>query len=377
MNILINFSTLKEGGGQNVGLNFLSAFKKNNHTEIRYYFLVVKNSAIHLFLKNDNNSNIIITFKNPYLRIINEFLLGWYILWKYRIDAIYTYFGYGLFPLSTPQIIGVAVSNLFYPEIDFWQEYHGLSKIKLKLIDKYRKFGINRAAGLIFENRMMQNRCVELFRINSKKTKFILPSIDISFSTKELKIPLINNSSIKILLLCGWQKNKNILKIPAIANELKKSNKKFVFVITAPPDNSEDHCIFRKLVNYYCLNDMVILIGPIKKEYLRSLYQQVDIVLLISKLESFSNNIIESWYFEKPLIITDAEWSRSICAQAAHYVEIDSIDSISNGILEIANSVNMINEIIKNGRNQLKVYPTIEEKTNEEIIFIKSIIENH
>ena len=120
MNILINLSTLKKGGGQNVGLNFLSGLLELKDYNDTYFFLVVKNSHIHDFLLDNNRKNILITSPSPIKRIYKEVFTMSSIFRKLKIDVIYTYFGYGLFRSDIPQICGVAVSNIFFPEIKFW-----------------------------------------------------------------------------------------------------------------------------------------------------------------------------------------------------------------------------------------------------------------
>ena len=53
MNVLINLSHLKIGGGQNVGLNFISTLKLINTDEFNFVFIAAKNSMIHNFLKEN------------------------------------------------------------------------------------------------------------------------------------------------------------------------------------------------------------------------------------------------------------------------------------------------------------------------------------
>ena len=68
------------------------------------------------------------------------------------------------------------------------------------------------------------------------------------------------------------------------------------------------------------VDELILLIGKIEKKNLPSLFDQIDFVFLLSILESFSNNIIESWTYKRPLIISDEHWARTICEGAALYV---------------------------------------------------------
>lgn len=372
MNILFNFSTLKIGGGQNVALNFLNDLIKRNSIKPTYYFLVVKDSTIHQLLLDNNVENIFTTYSSPIKRILKELFYVSSIVRKYKVDLVYSYFGHALFRGKIPQVSGVAISNVFFPEIDFWQGSR-LSVFVNKLIDKYRIYGVKKADALIFENKSMEKRSHLLYGIQSEKTTFIPPSLNLSFESTDLNLPKLQKDATKLLMLCGWQLNKNIMNVPIIASHLKKKNKKFQFVITAPLDNSKYHKAFIELTERYQVQDMIYITGSISKSQLKSLYEQIDFVLLMSKLESFSNNIIEAWYFNKPLIVSNEAWSRSICNDAAYYIDRSSTTKTAESIITFNMNENLQQEVINQGLLELKTYPTITEKTDMELTFLNKI----
>lgn len=372
MNILINLSTLKKGGGQNVALNFLHSLIMINDSSDTYYFLVVENSQIHNYLENNNQQNILLTSPSPVKRVFNEIFKYSNFIRNHKIDVVYTYFGYGMFAVKTPQICGVAVSNVFFPKIKFWEGNHINIFIK-KLIDKYRVYGIKKAAGLIFENKLMEKRSHSLFKISNEITTYIPPTFNPDFDEEIFNIPELNVSALKLLMLCGWQLNKNIMRVPEIAYYLKNKNINFQFIITAPKDNSKIYKEFLSLSKQYNIQEHLSIIGPVRKKNLKSLYEQIDFVLLMSKLESFSNNIIEAWHFQKPLIISDEDWARSICGKAAYYIDRESPEKIADSIQYLQSNINLQNELISEGIERKKDYPSVIEKTKKEIAFVKKI----
>ena len=114
MNVLINLSTLKKGGGQNVALNFLHSLEKIELEDIKLYFFVADNSEPHKYLKEKGGRNFTILPNNPLKRILFELFVSKKILLDKNIDIIYTYFGIGMFTNKIPQISGSADSNLFF-----------------------------------------------------------------------------------------------------------------------------------------------------------------------------------------------------------------------------------------------------------------------
>ncbi|MGK0254634.1 MAG: hypothetical protein ACI9OE_002139 [Mariniflexile sp.] len=379
MKLGINLSTLKVGGGQNVALNFLMEIHKKDLSylkELDLFFFVANGSASHQFLADNGYCNFKVLSSNPILRILYELFCSGKLIKIEKIKLIYSYFGFGLFPKKTPQIIGSVDSNLYYPEIDFWSDYKGISKIKKRLIDRYRLFGVKRANSVVFENKSLENRSIDLFKLQSTKT--ILPSINFDYGNELLELSLkIDKETPVGLFLCGWHFNKNIQIIPALANELKLRKIPFHFVITA---DKNDKCIerdtFMKLVNEYDVTNMISVIGNIPKSKLASLYNKIDFVFLLSKLESFSNNIIEAWLFKKILIVTDMEWSREICKEAATYVDRDSISDIVQKI-QALNNIKLKNKILENGKKELVTYPSISERIQEEIKYLNEYYKNN
>ena len=376
MNILVNLGTLKKGGGQNVALNFLNSLQKLTDIN-KFHFTIVKNTEIHNFFILNQLKNFTLVPSNPLLRIIYEITIGKILIYKLKINIIYSYFGICLYSKNIPQITGSADSNLYFPEINFWKDYSGIQLILRNMVDYYRVWGLHRSSGIVFENEALEKRCHEIFKI--KETKFIKPSFFVNTNKdKTLNIPIKNNEHVtKGLFLCGWQLNKNIMLIPKIAKMLKDKKIKFHFIITAPKDNSSIHLSFMRKIKFYNVNDMVSVIGEVKKEELSSLYGQIDLVFLMSKLESFSNNIIEAWSFNKLLIVSDEHWSKSICKNGAIYVNRDSEFDICSKIIDSIHNTELVNKTLKNAKTILKDYPTIEQRTKQELDYIKYIYEKY
>lgn len=259
---------------------------------------------------------------------------------------------------------------MYFPEVNFWANYNGFSRLKNRLIDKFRIFGLRKVDGVVFETMLLENRYHELFHTNAI-TKTIKPSISIIRNSENTIY--INSGDKKIgLFLCGWQLNKNILLIPDIAANLKLRDIPFLFVITASKDDSIECRMFFEKMKKMQVEDYISVVGNVDKSQLESLYHQVDLVFLLSKIESFSNNIIESWTFRRPLIVADEPWSRSTCANAAVYVNRDSASDIANIIAAYVKGEYYESEIL-NGIDLLKTYPTIENRTKEELAFIRQV----
>lgn len=374
MNILINFATLKAGGGQNVALNFLSAIHHHIPEGTAFVFLVASRSEIHRTLIEMRVGQIIQVPRSAIWRIIFECVFGWFWLVRHRIDVIYSYFGYAWLPRRWPQVSGAVDSNLFFPEIDFWEEHTGLARLKRWLMDKYRLHGIRRASALIFENAALMERAKVLYGLD--ESKLIRPSIYIDDAGEKYSLPPGLNVTLPIgLFLCGWQIHKNILQIPALAAALRSRGRAMSFLLTAAADGSPLSDTFEHLVTKLGVSDLVFLCGAVKKSSLKDLYRQVNYVMLLSKLESFSNNIIEAWHFGVPLVVSDAAWAKAICGEAAIYVRRDSVDSIADTLSHLMAEPPLREEVVASGRRELAKYPSTQERASEEIDYVRMVCE--
>ena len=373
MKLLINLAPLKIGGGQNVALNFVQCLRDLRRDGIEFFFVVSKGSRLHEFLANDSTAMVIVAPVNPVFRMMWEATVARHLVFKNGIDIIYSYFGMGLYPRSVPQITGSADSNIYCPEVNFWSNVGFVEKIKKRIIDEYRIYGVKKADAVIFENQFLEERGRRLLGL--QKTKLIKPSINYSYVSNKYALSIPGHCA-KGLFLCGWQDNKNYNMIPSLAKSFKEKGVSFHFILTAGSSNRKKHDIFMGLVRELDVDNMISVVDNVEKEYLPSLYDQIDYVFLLSKLESFSNNIIESWAYSKVLVVSNLGWAKSLCGDAAVYVDRDNVCEITAKIAVLEADDSARSEMLTKGQKALSMYPSVEDRTKQEMQYIKEIYEN-
>ncbi|GGG11430.1 glycosyl transferase [Dokdonia pacifica] len=376
-NILINLIPIKKGGGQQVATNFVTHVQKINSINCTY--LVTKGTEIHKLLENSENVNFVIVDPKPTSRLVFNLFDLKKIIKKHDIDIIYTLFGPSLKGHGVKTVTGCAYSNLFFPEIDFWSAYSKLKQVKLKLIDYYRLKSTLRSDAIVFENAAMQSRAISLFKVPENRTKLILPSISEYLDTPiseelETRLKRINTDHFNILFLTGWHKNKNLQMIPLFLEELKKLGCNTVNCVISVAESHPESQALLSDAKTRQVDNHISFIGSVRPHELPHLYNKIDGVGLLSLLESFSNNIIESWFFKKPLFISDAEWSRAICKDAAIYVNRDNAQDIAKQIDTYIKNKEKQDLYIKNAKKILLDYPSPEEKVNLQIEFLQQLL---
>ncbi|WP_440882037.1 glycosyltransferase [Tenacibaculum sp. C7A-26P2] len=367
---------IKSGGGQQVASNFVIQLLKKK--DVLAFFLVTKDTYIHKVLQNKQYENMYAVKKGLLKRLSFQLFKLGRIIKKNNINIIYTMFGPGLNYRGVKSVTGCAYSNLFFPEIKFWQGYSGFELLKLKLIDKYRLTSTLKSDYIVFENESMLRRAVNLFNYPMERTKLILPSISAYPSIEiseifEEKLKKIDSSKFNFLMLTGWHKNKNIEIVPYVLSELSKLECKDIdFIITVPEDHPESLKL-KEVAKKFSVKEKIKFIGSVKPEEVPLLFKEINAVALFSLLESFSNNIIESWCLKKPLFISDEEWSRAICGDAAIYVDRINAVKIAEKIISYRKDPNLQKAIKENAKKVLKLYPNPEEKVDLQLDFLKEV----
>lgn len=373
MNILLNFYPVRAGGGQQVASNFLKIITENDfgHT---WFVFAGSNSELSILAEENLPESQILSLEYNYKnRILKQGKVKNYVL-SNQIDIIYSY-GPILPIANVHQVLRTVYSNLYFPEIDFWKGYPFLTKLKKKLIDYFRLKQTFKADGLIFENKSMLDRAITLFNYSESKVKYIEPSV--TFFDETLKSQkyeyLTNIKSFKILYLSSWHLNKNIHILPEVANILKENSCNVKFVLSL---DSKDPVLVKHLINKvesFAVSDYFEFIGRVEAVHVHQVVKSSDAMILLSKLECFSSNVMEAYYFEKPLLISNESWAKSACLDAALFLDRDNPVHIAKIIEDLIDSKRLSFEIVSKSKKRLKQFNTPQQKVLKQVQFLEYI----
>ncbi len=375
MNILVNFLSIKSGGGQKVAFNFVEQTSKINFKH-NIHYSVTRDTWIAEYLKTCKIKNIIIVEKSFMSRMWFHYITTRKIVRREKIDVIYTLFGISINSTNAISVVGSAYSNIYYPNEPFWPKTNKIKYMLFRIRDYYRLRSTLNADAIVFENDAMMGQARSVYGVSPKNSVFIPPS----YSTSDSNIQLKHNNGPRAkkvyqgLMLTGYHFNKNIEIVPDILNELNHLNSGIRHSISISIHESDPRLLSIKAkAERYDVYDQMNFIGKIKPDKLSDVYARSDYVLLLSGMESFSNNIIEAWVYEKPLIISDKQWARSICKDAAIYVERENSNGIANNIDILQRNNELYTEMISKGKKELTHYPSPAEKVRRQYEFIETI----
>lgn len=376
MNIVLNFLPLKSGGGLQVGLDFVRHAQQRGTSH--HWFLVATEGTPLAQTRETAHFHVaaIIPRTLP-ARLWFEYIGCRQLLSRIKPDVIYTQFGPQWPGASVRQVVGCAYSNLLYPEIDFWGRLPFLQRTIRTLIDVGRTRRLLAANHIIFETSDLAERAITLLKRSRTQVSCVRPSVSslIGIETHDAatydrctSIP----PGFRVLLLSVFHPNKNIELLPEIAVALRDRYQvsDVVFVLTLPPDHPGTARVLAK-ARALGVGHNLYNLGPIPQQGCAEAYRACHAVILPSQLESFSNNIAEAWTMQKPLLITDMDWARSLCGQGALYFAYNDAAAAAEQLFRLKTDQDIYQKTVQYGHEALVSYPTSEERFDQYLSIIE------
>lgn len=371
MNILINASNLKKGGGIQVCDSICKEIYK--YTNKHNFFLVLSHE-LEYCLKYFNHTDSVSVFIydiNINLRLFltgNDKFLDKLVNVN-NVDVVLTIFGPSFWIPKCSHVCGFAIPHIVFRDSPFFKLIPFYIRVKYYLKSLIREFCFKYNSQIYFtENYIVTKRLKEIFP--SKTIYTITNNYNQVFDYVDLwdnSIVLPKFDGVTLLTVSANYLHKNLsIFIPCVhILKSKYPDLNFRFVLTINkneyPDLTSD-----ELAHF-------IFLGPIKIDQCPNLYIQSDIMILPSLLECFSASYAESMKMMKPIITTDLEFSHSLCGDAAEYYDPLSPTSLADSIYKLSIDKLYGHNLVNNGIKQLEKFDTSEGRTMKIIHIIESL----
>lgn len=364
--IILNFLPIVSGGGLQNALSFIKVLADDRNWKDCCVGVVREGTKLHTFCRIANIKTIVVPNNNSgrlkfELSCRSRFSRG---------QLCFTLFGPVMLRSSGHllNVTGCAYSNIFYPEIPFWGFLPPFQRVRKEAIDLVRKLMTLKADYWVFETEALRKRAIELFGFPEDRVCVVrmaaskLVSKDyVDINQREVlnkRIP----KTYRILCLNGAHHNKRLHLIPAIAKEMIRAGfKGFCFVTTMDEASLYARQIIDDVVGKG-LGAHIVNLGTVPSDQVSTVIEVCDAMCTFSLLESFSNNFVEAWRMEKPLVTTGADWSRDSCGDAALYVDPAKTAQTAAKLISLAKNTLEQIRYIKKGKMQLERYHTPESK---------------
>ncbi|HEX2893685.1 MAG TPA: glycosyltransferase family 4 protein [Marmoricola sp.] len=348
--ITIDVTNQRAGGGLQVALSTLEAI--GDDVAVR---LVCLNSGPLEKVGRSRGWQVVVRRDSRMLRALRQ--LAPKFLRNRDIDAsvVYTVFGP---PMRGPRIdttiVGVAYSNLFYPELNFWRNENLGRRLARRVRDSLRLRAILKADALVFETEATRSRAVQQHpQLKSRSTMVMPPAPRAEFDGIGMGRVRHPRAVPQILLASSWHPNKNLEMVPYVAAAMRDMGAQGIFALTLVPQ-SDGARRLSELARDLGVEERIKFIGRINPHEMTAAVGASDCILLISELESFSNNVIEALAAGVPLVVSDRDWARSAAGAAALYCDPTSAPSVARAVMRATSDVSLRESLATEGREVLK-----------------------
>ena len=347
--VLINLVPVGAGGGLQNALSFLTQLAPLNDAP---KFIVACRAGSKVHDKCEELKLPYAVFPDSGLsRAVAEFGGLAKLARKSNAKVIFTLFGAPpVISGNVTTISGFALSNIIQREVPFWNFLPWRSRIVKQVKDWFRLQAALRSDEIILETRYLYERAKG--GVFANKVLHIVemePSVLVTASG-HVKTAHGNDGFLDILYLSSPHPNKRIHLMAPIISELDHLGIASRLVVTMPMGAAYARVVEQAFIDNG-VEERIKNIGPVEPKNVADALHNVDAVVNIALLESFSNNWVEAWTAKKPLISTDADWARASCENAAIY--IDPLNA-KDAALKIQNGLKGQDQLLNNGNVRIK-----------------------
>lgn len=354
--IIVNLLPPKSGGGLQNAVSFISGLATLPELRDSSVVACVENGDVHKACQK--NGILCEIFPADLLgRLYFELIGGAAMARRHNAKLVFTLFGNA--PLLSPKlykISGFALSNILVTEIPFFADVPWPRKWAKQIKDKFRLWAARRSDEIIVETDYLALRA-RSGAFHDKIVHVVKMEPGAAVQQGLNFIPSWEKTDrLRVLALTGPHPNKRLKALVPIVknlNLLRAKNGLPVCELQISIDCS--HSLSIGIIELCKREDVPQprFLGRISPDKVAEVLGNVDAIVNISRLESFSNNWVEAWAAGIPLISTDADWARASCGDAAIYVAPELPDEAARIIHETFSSESHVQEIIEAGTKQL------------------------
>jgi glycosyltransferase involved in cell wall biosynthesis len=361
MKIFLDCSLLSIGGGVQVGLSII----QNLCNDPKFEVIVAASPQIDQQLTNEIKSKFIAYQKCENVSMLNKVKQGKQLASfedTYKPDLTFCVFGPVYWKPKAKFLQGFALPKMLYPES---RQYYPskLDKIKEEIIDFVKAlFFKKNSEYIVVETEIFRLRLLQKFRFDPEKVFVIRNSYSPAFQktiSENSRNILPEHNQINIFVPGGYYRHKNYESLPKIAAELLKINKqkKFCFYLSLDPTSPGWLNVF-KLAKELGVTDYIKTLGHILNSEIGKVYLRSHIIMSLSSAEASTAVYPEAMCAKRPLIISDTDFARASCEDAALYVDPFNPTEIAEKIFHLSNQPKLVLELVENGEKIfIKNYP--------------------
>lgn len=365
MNILINCSNIKIGGGIQVAHSFLNEIKGETSN---MYVVVLSSTLERQIQPSEFGPNFIFyvydKVASPISAVFSKdkLLDAW--VKNHSISKVFTVFGPSYWRPQVVHICGYAKPHYIYTSSPFFKVISNFENFKLKAKGFFHLLDFKKNADLLITEN--PDVSAKIGRKLGKKVFTVSNTYNQVFDNKEqwsdIQLPTFNGKYL--LTISANYPHKNLNVIPLVAKELVRQKcKKFKFAVSLDKGqlNSDD-----------AADELIVYLGKVEINDCPALYNQVSYMFLPTLLECFSASYAEAMRMQKPILTSDLDFARGLCQEAAAYFDPLNPEAIAALLIALDKDEGWQKQITDNGINRLKDFDNAPERAKKYLQIIST-----
>lgn len=365
MKLFLDCSLLSIGGGIQVGLSVIENVANDPYFET----VLVCSPQIDAQLSDATRSSLYACHIVPNLPFYKKNKQGKYLSKlerKYKPDQVFVVFGPSYWRPKVNNLQGFALGKMLYPEVR--KNYPSkIQRFKEEIFDLIKqKLFFRNVENFVVETEVVKTRLVKNLGIDSDKVFVISNSYSPAFEQRLLERQSQvqpSHDKIVVFIPSSFYHHKNLLILPEALKELKSISDRNIFFKFTIPEESNGWELLKKLAQELGVSEYFFTVGHVPNNVISDEYLSSQIVLCSSLVESSTAVFPESFIAKRPLIVSDRDFARDLCGDAAVYFDpLDAID-IAQKINLVLEDVSLYKLLVNNAAEVLKKnYLTPDEK---------------
>ncbi|MEO6833271.1 MAG: hypothetical protein ABI378_12100 [Chitinophagaceae bacterium] len=340
MNLLLNASNLRHGGGRTVALQLISALAEQRPKDT-LYVLAPKSIG---YERLTNHSNIIL------LLLPNSYHYSWATkLWYmhqvfpkwcklYKIDKVVS-LGNAAFPSKRrPQLLYIQLPILAYHESSAWKTMPFKAFIRNSLMDTYVALHMKYASAYAMQTEVMRTRIIERFKLDPERV-YLLPNAPLEPEIDKISPLPLPLKPLRLLFLSHYYPHKSFEMLPDLAKILKERNLPVQITLTLSERESPAAATVLQALRG-CEN--IVNIGPVALKDVGEVVSSHHGIFLPSLMESFSGAYAEALLHRRLIFTSHYDFATVLLGDAAFYFDPLKPEHIASVFEEALNDKKLI-----------------------------------
>lgn len=363
MRIAIIAHGLYVAGGRSVATNIIEALGRVRPT--REYLFVVPDDEGYRELTFPARSQVVYYRRKwgAFGRMVFDLLQLPKLLRVFRPEAIFALGNFGVAYSEAPQAILFHKPQFVYPTVRSNRERLA-KRFTNWLIGVQLQRSLHNTAVVFCQTETMCRRFREVFGFYQGEIELFPNAVSTrvkAHAEMDSEPPAACQgvgAKFVLFALTRYYPHKNLEVLIETFDRYRESLSDICCLLTIEPEQHPGARELLREIIHRNLQDKIINVGNLDQRQLPQYYRHVGALILPTVLESFSATYIEAMALECPILTSDLDFAREICADAAVYFDPNSPESVKNAIVRLRDDHELRRRLVNRGQQRLTQFET-------------------